>query len=95
LPLANPFGLNSRSSEVIFTQADGQEVTIDFMYQINKLKRLCKASGIKTIDFTDEMESQFQDSSELLCSQKGAHYNKKGDDFLGKQLYEYFINNID
>lgn len=94
LPLANGFGWQSENSEVTFKQADGQQVTLDFMYQINRLKSLCEKNGIKVIDFTKDMEMRFRDSSELIRSVDDIHYNQLGDAWLGSQLYKYFKDNI-
>ena len=95
LPFANPFNWRSSDPEKIFKQQDGQYVTFDFTYQINKLKNLCMKDNINVIDFTDSMENEFDDFSQLIISVDDVHYNQKGNLFLAEKLYEYYLNYIE
>lgn len=92
LPFANPFNWRSSDSVKTFTQEDGQQVTIDFTYQIRKLKKMCAEDDINIIDFTDAMENKFDDLSTLINSVDDVHYNYEGRVFVAEELYKYFLN---
>lgn len=90
LPFANPYGWKKGDSKRSYQQADGTKITLDFMYQINRLKDLMSSAGIKVIDFSDQMEKQYSNHNLIIKSSFDPHYNSRGNKFLSECLYEYF-----